>query len=250
MNSISNQTREQGRRAFKGFAIVLSFVVYAAALAYAGVRSYDLFARTLPADMLPLALLGILALEVTAVGLPLAIHFWTEPGSQRYTAYAFYALDLALIVGNSILDAAANAGTILPEFMQAYGTFAVPGLPVICMLGWSLIWLLDPSTQEHDMVAGVRAATRRVMLEKIVAAVDEVDITRTVQESARAVARATVADTVGEVETRNTKRKRAQAEPAELPTLPAPIEPSHETVREVAAPASPKAASKNGNGSH
>lgn len=233
MNSISNQTRDQGRRAFKGFAVVLSFVVYAAALVYAGVRSYDLFARTLPANLLPLALLGILALEFTAVGLPLAIHFWTEPGAQRYTAYGFYALDLALIVFNSILDAAANSGTILPEFMQGYGTFALPGLPVLCMLGWALLWLLDPSTQEHDALATVRAATRRVMLDKVVQAVDEVDITRPVQEAAREVARSMVSETVGEVKQRNTRRKPvAEIEPAPVP--------------EVAKLEAPKAPGKNG----
>lgn len=241
MNSISSNMRENSRRALRGLAVVLSFVVYAAALVYAGVRSYDLFARTLPADMLPLAVLGIVALEVTAMGLPLAIHFWTEPGTQRLTAYGFYALDLALIIGNSVLDAAQNSGTILPEFMRAYGTFAVPGLPVICMLGWALIWLFDPSTREHDMIAATQAAVRASLLEKIRAEVDDADIGADVRSAARAVTRSIVGDTLGQAERRtNTRRTKAQPEPE--PT-PAPAR-----IVEVAPTTSPKAPSLNGKG--
>jgi len=194
--TIKTALQEHGRGALRGFAVFLSLLVYAAALVYAGVRSYDLFARTLPPDLLALALLGIVALEVTALGLPLAIHFWTAPGQQRMIGFGFYGLDLALIIANSILDAAYNSGAILPGFMQWYGVFAVPGLPVFCMVGWALIWMTDPTTREHDMRAAVRAATREALFGRIIEETAAADITAEVQEAARLQVREIVGETL------------------------------------------------------
>ena len=194
--NIKTAMQEHGRGALRGFAVALSLIVYAAALVYAGVRSYDLFARTLPPDMISLAMLGIVALEVTALGLPLAIHFWTSPGQQRMIGFGFYAIDLALIIGNSILDAAQNSGAILPGFMQWYGVFAVPGMPVFCMIGWALIWMTDPTTREHDMRAAVRAATREALFGRIIEETAHADITAEVQEAARLQVREIVGETL------------------------------------------------------
>ncbi len=216
--TIKSAMKDNGRGALRGFAVFLSLVVYLAALLYAGVRSYDLFARTLPPDMLSLAMLGIVALEVTALALPLAIHFWTAPGQQRMTAYAFYGLDLLLIVANSILDAAQNAGTILPGFMAWYGVFAVPGLPVFCMIGWALIWAFDPATREHDMRATVRAATREALFGRIVEETAATDITEEVQAAARAQVREIVGETLGSVPRVSPAGGRAPATATEKPT--------------------------------
>lgn len=238
MNTISGNMREQGRRALGGLAVALSLLVYGAALVYAGVRSYDLFARTLPADMIAPALLGIVALEASALALPLAIHYWTEPGTQRMTAYGFYAIDLALIIGNSILDAAHNAGTILPGFMQFYGTFAVPGLPVLCMIGWALIWLFDPSTREHDMMAATQAGVRASLMEKIKTEVDNADISAQVKASARVQVAAIVGETLGSSERKTGARRKKADEDTETEAQPA--------TREVGVTVAPKAPSKNG----
>ena len=205
--NIKTAMQDHGRGALRGFAVALSLIVYAAALVYAGVRSYDLFARTLPPDMLSLAMLGIVALEVTALALPLAIHFWTAPGQQRMIAFGFYGVDMALIIANSILDAAQNAGTILPGFMQWYGVFAVPGLPVFCMIGWALIWMTDPTTREHDLRAAVKAATREALYGRIVEETAAADITEEVQ----AAARAQVREIVGETLTRAPRQLQAPA---------------------------------------
>ena len=239
MTNIKTAMQNHGRGALRGFAVALSLIVYAAALVYAGVRSYDLFARTLPADMLGLAMLGIVALEVTALALPLAIHFWTAPGQQRMIAYGFYGLDLALIIANSILDAAYNAGTILPGFMQWYGVFAVPGLPVFCMIGWALIWTTDPTTREHDMREAVKAATREALFSRIIEETAAADITAEVQASAQAQVREIVGDTL--------------ARPARQ--LPAPKPKTESAPAEVAASAAPKVAevtvpAHSKNGSH
>lgn len=197
MTTVSTAMKENSRRALKGLAVFLSLLVYLAGLIYAGVRSYSLFARTVDAELLPLAVLGIIALEVSALALPLAIHYWTAPGAQRLAALGFYLFDLALIVANAVLDAAHHSGTVLPSFMQAYGVYAVPALPVACMIGWALLWALDPSSREHDMVASVRAATHEALMAQIAKAAESVDITESVELAAGEAARALVGETLG-----------------------------------------------------
>ena len=189
--------KENSRRALRGLAVGLGIVAYFGGLVYAGVRSYDLFSRTLPAELLPLAVLGILALELPAVGLPLAIHYWTAPGAQRMAAQAFYVADLLLIAANAILDSAHNAGDIVPGFMAAYGVYAVPALPIFVMVTWAALWALDPASREADMRAAVQAATFDAMLAQIVEEAKAVDIADDVRAAAAERARAIVGETLG-----------------------------------------------------
>jgi hypothetical protein len=197
MTTVSTAMKENSRRALRGLAVTLSLIIYLAGLVYAGVRSYSLFAATVDPGLLPLAVLGIVALELTAIGLPLAIHFWTAPGAQRLAALGFYLIDLALIVGNSVLDAAHHSGTLLPGFLAAYGVYAVPALPVVCMVGWALLWALDPSSREHDMIASVRTATHEALMAQIQKAAESVDISQAVENAAGEAARALVGETLG-----------------------------------------------------
>lgn len=198
-------------KAFGGLAVALSLIVYFAGLVYAGVRSYTLFAATIDPDLLALAIVGIVALEVSAVALPLAIHFWTQPGAQRFAAMGFYLLDLALIAANAILDAAHHSGAEMSAAMTAYGVYGVPALPLLCMAGWSLIWLLDPASRERDMRESVKAATHEALLSQIQRAVEAADITASVENAANEAARALVGETLGSAPRRG-----------QLPSTPAP----------------------------
>jgi len=197
MTTVHSALKDNRYRALKGLALFLSLLIYAAGLLYAGVRSYTLFAATIEPDLLPLAIIGIVALELTAVSLPLALHFWTSPGPQRYAAIGFYTLDLGLIVFNAILDAAHHSGTVLPSFLQAYGTYAVPALPIVCMVGWAVLWALDPASRERDLQESVRTATQEALMAQIQQAAASVDITDAVQQAAHEAARALVGETLG-----------------------------------------------------
>lgn len=195
--TVSAAMKENQSRVYRMLAIALSLIVYMAGLLYAGVRSYTLFVGTLDADLLVLALVGIVALEVSAVALPLAIHFWTRPGAQRMTAFAFYSVDLLLIGSNAILDAAHHSGAEVNDVLAAYGIYVVPALPLLCMVGWSLIWLLDASSRERDMRESVKAATHEALLSRIAEAAGHTDITASVEAAAQEAARALVGETLG-----------------------------------------------------
>lgn len=213
--TVSTALKERQHKALKGLAIALSLIVYFAGLAYAAVRSYSLFAATIDPELLLLAVIGIVALEITAIALPLAIHFWTQPGAQRMTAYAFYLLDLALIAFNAVLDAGRHSQTILPDFLTAYGIYILPALPLVCMAGWSLLWLLDPSSRERDMRESVRAATHAALLSQIQKATEQADVTQAVEEAASEAARALVGETLGNAP----RRSEAERPVALRPTL-------------------------------
>lgn len=197
MQTVGSSMRQNVARALGIIALVLSGIVYLAGLIYAGVRSYSLFAATISADMLALALLGIVALELSALALPLALHYWTAPGIQRIVATLFYLADMALIIANAILDAAHHSGTVLPEFLTAYGTYAVPALPVFCMAMWAIVWAVDPASREADMQAAVKAATQEALFSQMIRAAEAVDITAQVEAAAGEAARALVAETLG-----------------------------------------------------
>jgi len=83
MTTVSTALKDNQHQALRGLAIGLSLIVYIAGLAYAGVRSFTLFAATIERSLLPLAVLGIVALEVSAIALPLAIHSRGTPGPIR-----------------------------------------------------------------------------------------------------------------------------------------------------------------------
>jgi hypothetical protein len=240
MTTVHTAMKENGRKALRGLAVTLSLIVYLAGLLYAGVRSFDLFSRTIPADLLPLAVIGIVALELTALGLPVAIHFWTSPGAQRMAALGFYAVDLAFIVGNSILDAAQNSGAILPGFMAAYGVFIVPALPVACMVGWALVWMLDPTSREHDMTAAVKAATHEAMLSQIIEEAKAVDIADDVRAAAAQRARAIVSETLGKARRQSVPARPVVSYNADSETIPEVAERESVPVRARKNGASPK----------
>lgn len=197
MTTVSAAMKDNHHKAFKGVAIRLSIVVYLAGLVYAAVRSYSLFAATIEPNLLPLAVVGIVALELTAVALPLTIHFWSQPGPQRLAATAFYLFDLTFIAFNAVLDAGRHSHSILPDFLTAYSVYILPALPLLCMLGWSLLWLLDPSSRERDMRESVKAATHEALLSQIQQAVEQADIAQAVQNAANEAARGLVGETLG-----------------------------------------------------
>jgi hypothetical protein len=94
--------------------------------------------------------LGLFTLELSAVGLPLAIHFWTAPGVHRIAALAFYFVDLALLAGNAVLDFRLNAGEALTQPMRLYLDFIAPATPLVVGLMWSVLFILDPANRIRD----------------------------------------------------------------------------------------------------
>lgn len=159
---------QQGRnQAVKVLVSLAGVVVYVAGVVYAEVHGYSLLTKGIDPDMLIWAVIGIFALGITALALPLGLHFKFHAELERIAAFAFYAVDLSLMIGNAVIDYGLRTGNILPAWADLYRTWVIPTTPIIVALGWSLLWLLDPGQRELAMVEKLRASTREVLANRI-----------------------------------------------------------------------------------
>lgn len=211
MNGNIGNIMTKGRdAAVKSLAIGAGVIVYLGMLAYSGVHNYSVMTRGIQGDMIIWAMLGVMALEVSAAALPLALHYWCYADMHRIAAFAFYAVDIALIVGNVILDYAITAGETLPAWIKIYQFYGAPIVPIIAGLGWSVLFLLDPSQKERATSETLKAATREALSVRIAEAAKGADITEAVDKAAEALARSIVNETLGVSLTSATSATKAE----------------------------------------
>jgi len=138
---------------WKGIAQLMAVVVYVAMISYSTYHNIMLMTKGVKGDAAIFAWLGIIALEVTALFLPLSLKFWTHDPTHKVVAYIFYVLNLALVILNVILNFNTQAGQPLPGWMQDYLHVFVPVTPIVCGLGWAFLLLLDPEEQVRSQKA-------------------------------------------------------------------------------------------------
>lgn len=210
MNGNIGNIMTKGRdAAVKSIAIGAGIIVYLGMLAYSGVHNYSVMTRGIQGDMIIWALLGVMALEVSAAALPLALHYWCYADLHRIAAFAFYAVDITLIVGNVILDNAITAGETLPAWIKIYQFYGAPIVPIIAGLGWSVLFLLDPSQKERATSETLKAATREALSVRIAEAAKGADISEAVDKAAGEMARSIIMETLGVVSATSTTVKSA-----------------------------------------
>lgn len=237
--SFRSAIQQANRNRLQVSAIGLGVLAYLGAILYSGVRSWDLMSRTLPADLLGFAVIGILVLELSAVALPLALHYWTIAGWHRTAAYIFYVADLALVAANAILDSAHIAGSVLPGFMAWYSTWVVPAMPILVGAGWAILLALDPHIRRQDKLREMRQILEDSIADQTLAELDSPDI----KSIAAAAAKRDALDIVG----------LARAPRIQAPQQPEALRIEKPAARVVEVPTAldPKASSLNGkNGSH
>lgn len=195
--SVGDIMTEGRNKAIKFLVLFASMAVYLAMLLYSGVHNWTLMTKGVPPDMLIWAALGVVALEVSAVFLPLGLHWWTHAALQRLIALGFYIVDLGLIILNVILDYSLVSGASIPGWMTMYLSYGVPATPIIAGLGWSLLWLLDPSQRERATVENLRASTREALAARIAEHARQADVSNLVDQAAQNLARQIVGQTLG-----------------------------------------------------
>ena len=195
--SIGDVMTDGKNQALKTLAILAGAFVYLGMILYSAVHNWRLLTTGIEPDMVIWAGLGVVALEISAIALPVALHWWCHAPLQRFLAFGFYALDLGLIFLNVILDYAINTGGALPAWLQIYLFFVVPATPVIAGLGWSLLFLLDPSQQERGMIESLRAATRQSLANKVAEAARSADLSDQVEKAASIMAGDIIRQTLG-----------------------------------------------------
>lgn len=195
--SIGTQMQENQHKAFKLIAYALGLLIYFGGIVYAEARAFSLFTKTIDAELLPIALVGIIALGLTAIAAPLAHHFGTAPGVQRIFLDCFYAFDILAMIANAILDSALHETGTMTNLLSLWKMYILPALPLLCLIGWAIFFALDPSHRKHDMVMAARAATEEVLTTRVIEQMKATDLTDIVDAAAREAAREIVGQAVG-----------------------------------------------------
>jgi hypothetical protein len=215
-NSIGTLMQESQHRAIKVIAYALGLLVYLGGILYAESRAYSLFTKTIDAELLPVALIGIVALGLTAIAAPLAHHFGTSPGVQRIFLDVFYAFDIFAMGANAVLDAALHDVNTLTSILSFWKLYVLPSLPLICLLGWAIFFMLDPSHRKRDTILAARQATEEVLTSRVIEQMKATDLTDIVDQAARESAREIVGQTLGSTP----PQVRASTTIATLPITP------------------------------
>jgi len=199
MNTIGDQMKSGNVNAFKSLAILAGILVYIGMLVYSFVHNYSLLVGGVAEDMKMWAILGVVTLEISAAMLPVAVHFWTHAPMQKVFAIGFYIVDLLLICGNVVIDFGIQSGDLLPEWGTIYAFYIAPLVPIVCGIGWSVLFFLDPSSQERAMLESLRASTRQILANKIIEAAKQADVTQQVTNTANSLTAGIVDSTLDDV---------------------------------------------------
>ncbi|HID85699.1 MAG TPA: hypothetical protein EYP54_11495 [Anaerolineales bacterium] len=198
MERVGDFLQEAKSRALQGLVMLLGGLVYAGMLLWTGVHNYNLLTQGVPDGMLLWAVIGVIALELNAVALPLALHNWTFAAAHRLAALLFYALDLALLFLNVALDYGLVVGTgIAYNWLTLYRQFMVPATPIYAGLVWGVLWMLDPEARRKTTVEELRASTQEVLARRLAEAAKSADVEQMVQDAARRLVQDVVGQSLG-----------------------------------------------------
>lgn len=133
----------------KQVLIVLAGIMYVVGVIYADVMFLQIIQSMFPAGILrTFTVVGAFLAGGTAILLPVAVHWWFAPGAQKIVGFIFYAVDLAVMVLNVILAFQISQGTL--DSNLALWKDVCPAVPVFCIIGWGIVYMLDNSHKIRD----------------------------------------------------------------------------------------------------
>lgn len=132
-------------KAMKSLAIGLAALTYVGAVIYGDIMFLQVMGKAFPSGIIgALAMAGAVMTAVSAITLPLALHFWFKPGLQFIWGVIFWFVDVVVLALNSILAFAIASGNITDSWLLVWGELS-PATPLVAVLGWGLAFLFDPS---------------------------------------------------------------------------------------------------------
>ena len=149
--------KKRNEQALKVVAIALAALTYAGAVMYGDIQFLQVMDRAFPNDgiLRALAMAGAVMTAVSALTLPLALHWWFSPGLQFLWGITFWVLDILALGFNAILAYQIAIGKVDP--MLATWQMISPATPFFAVIGCGLAFLLDPSHKERHAIAEMQA---------------------------------------------------------------------------------------------
>ena len=163
---------DKNREGLKRISVFASILVYIAFVAYSEFHFWNLVSSFVPPDFQVLGVVAVAASAISALALPVALHFWCREGVQRIVAWGFTIVHLLIVFANLVLDSATISGaSVSDEFINIYAVYVLPGTVAFYALGWLLVWASDTDVQRAEQARETREAEEdgRWKLRKIIA---------------------------------------------------------------------------------
>lgn len=163
-------------------------IVYAGAIAYSDVMFLSMVSKAFPnSDILRvLAYGGAVMVGLSAILIPLALHFWNA-GTQFYWVCMFWLADVVLLALNTMLSYQIATNTV-SEFMSVYKTVA-PASPLLAVIGWGIAFLLDTSHKARHAHLEAEDDINESLRGHLAEAVNSKEVVEAVRQSALAYAK-------------------------------------------------------------
>jgi len=145
-----NDLESRNSRAAKQILLLLGYAVYIAGVVFGDVMYLGMIRHLFPEGTLFywFSMIGGVTTAASAIVLLLAKTYLFAPGLQTWGAVTFWLVEIATLGLNTILSFQLGSG-LQPADGSWLGLWAEfsPASPIIAVLGWGLVFMLDPAAK-------------------------------------------------------------------------------------------------------
>jgi len=147
---------DRNTKALKALAVTGAALTYTGAVLYGDIMFISVMHVAFPSGIMgALATAGAIMTAVSAITLPIALHYWFAPGTQFVWGVIFWFADIAALALNAMLAYAVATGASDPWIAQWQQLS--PATPLLAVIGWGIAFLLDPSHKLRHAQAELEA---------------------------------------------------------------------------------------------
>ncbi len=184
-------------KALKMLAVSLAALTYAGAVLYGDIMFIQVMHVAFPSGIMgALATAGAIMTAVSAITLPIALHYWFAPGMQFVWGIIFWVVDVIALALNAMLAYAVATGQADPWMMQWQQVS--PATPLLAVIGWGIAFLLDQSHKLRHAQAELEADLIDTHAEQLRQAAKGDGVTETITAGAKAAAAETAFKLTGQ----------------------------------------------------
>lgn len=144
----NNDERGETSLAAAGFIKFIVFIIIIGVVIYSEFMFISIIQVALPGGLgKSLALVGAVATGASVLTLVAAKLLWITPGGQLLWAWIFTGIEIAVMLMNDILAFALHQGPVTDQL--AWWLQVTPASPVIALVGWILVLMLDTAQRER-----------------------------------------------------------------------------------------------------
>jgi len=197
-------------KALKMLAVSLAALTYAGAVLYGDIMFIQVMHVAFPSGIMgALATAGAIMTAVSAITLPIALHYWFAPGMQFIWGILFWIADVIALALNAMLAYAVATGGADPWLLQWQQIS--PATPLLAVIGWGIAFLLDQSHKLRHAQAELEADLIDTHAEQLRQAAKGANVAETITAGAKFAA----AEYASKLTGRNVQPARMrQAQPA------------------------------------